>query len=49
MYADLAAEEEPTLIGFLRGNSMNVYTGERRPNVTPGTGNGSAGALDPPG
>ncbi|MEO3868423.1 formate dehydrogenase accessory sulfurtransferase FdhD [Nonomuraea sp. B12E4] len=27
---ELAAEEGLTLIGFLRGNSMNVYTGERR-------------------
>ncbi|MGW0807462.1 formate dehydrogenase accessory sulfurtransferase FdhD [Nonomuraea sp. NPDC002799] len=45
--AELAAEEGLTLIGFLRGNSMNVYTGERRLNVTPGTGNGSAGARSP--
>ncbi|GGP18363.1 hypothetical protein LDL08_45110 [Nonomuraea glycinis] len=31
-------------------DQMNdVRTGERRLNVTPGTGNGSAGALGPPG
>ncbi|MFI6498326.1 formate dehydrogenase accessory sulfurtransferase FdhD [Nonomuraea typhae] len=42
--ADLAAEQGMTLIGFLRGESMNVYTGEHRLNVTPSTGLGSAGA-----
>ncbi|MED7926332.1 formate dehydrogenase accessory sulfurtransferase FdhD [Nonomuraea sp. LP-02] len=46
--AELAAEEGLTLIGFLRGNSMNVYTGERRlsaaHDVTPSAGTGSAGA-----
>ncbi|GAA3531981.1 formate dehydrogenase accessory sulfurtransferase FdhD [Nonomuraea rosea] len=42
--AELAAEEGLTLIGFLRGDSMNVYTGERRLNVTPSAGYGSAGA-----
>ncbi|SEF71678.1 FdhD protein [Nonomuraea solani] len=49
---DLAAEEGLTLIGFLRGDSMNVYTGERRlrtgvQNVTSGAGDGSAGARSP--
>ncbi|MGW4791840.1 formate dehydrogenase accessory sulfurtransferase FdhD [Nonomuraea sp. NPDC004297] len=48
---DLAEEQGLTLIGFLRGNSMNVYTGERRlgarEDVTPGSGNGSAGARSP--
>ncbi|MEV0380223.1 formate dehydrogenase accessory sulfurtransferase FdhD [Nonomuraea sp. NPDC050643] len=44
---DLAAEEGLTLIGFLRGDSMNVYTGERRLNVTSGAGDGSAGARSP--
>ncbi|GGO64325.1 formate dehydrogenase accessory sulfurtransferase FdhD [Nonomuraea cavernae] len=47
--AELAAEEGLTLIGFLRGASMNVYTGEKRLNVTPGTGNGSSGAVAPTG
>jgi len=28
--ADLAAEADLTLIGFLRGSSMNVYTGAHR-------------------
>ena len=45
--AELAAEEGLTLIGFLRGDSMNVYAGERRLNVIPGTGKGSAGARTP--
>jgi FdhD protein len=27
---DLAAETGLTLVGFLRGTSMNVYTGEHR-------------------
>lgn len=27
---DLAAETGLTLVGFLRGSSMNVYTGEKR-------------------
>jgi len=48
---ELAADEGLTLIGFLRGSSMNVYTGERRlrarESVTSGTGNGSAGAPTP--
>ncbi|MCK2219997.1 formate dehydrogenase accessory sulfurtransferase FdhD [Actinomadura sp. ATCC 31491] len=48
--AELAAEEGLTLIGFLRGTSMNVYTGEHRlraPDVTPSAGTGSAGARSP--
>ncbi|MEU6577657.1 formate dehydrogenase accessory sulfurtransferase FdhD, partial [Streptomyces sp. NPDC046805] len=28
--ADLAAESGLTLIGFLRGTSMNIYTGAER-------------------
>ena len=28
--ADLAEEQGMTLIGFLRGSSMNVYTGQER-------------------
>ncbi|MGP3956994.1 formate dehydrogenase accessory sulfurtransferase FdhD [Nonomuraea sp. 3N208] len=44
---ELAAEEGLTLIGFLRGTSMNVYTGERRLDLTSGAGNGSAGARLP--
>ncbi|WP_049561412.1 formate dehydrogenase accessory sulfurtransferase FdhD [Nonomuraea sp. SBT364] len=44
---ELAAEEGLTLIGFLRGDSMNVYAGERRLDITPGAGNGSAGAPTP--
>ncbi|MEV4474375.1 formate dehydrogenase accessory sulfurtransferase FdhD [Nonomuraea sp. NPDC049504] len=48
---ELAADEGLTLIGFLRGNSMNVYTGERRlsarTSVTSGAGNGSADARSP--
>jgi FdhD protein len=28
--AELAAQAGLTLVGFLRGNSMNVYTGEQR-------------------
>lgn len=44
---ELAAEQGMTLIGFLRGESMNVYAGEHRLNVTPATGNGSAGARSP--
>lgn len=48
---ELAAEEGLTLIGFLRGDSMNVYTGEERlslgTDVTSGAGNGSAGARSP--
>ncbi|MFG1696323.1 formate dehydrogenase accessory sulfurtransferase FdhD [Nonomuraea sp. NPDC049309] len=48
---ELAADEGLTLIGFLRGSSMNVYTGEHRlrarASVTSGAGNGSAGALSP--
>jgi FdhD protein len=27
---DLAAESNLTLVGFLRGSSMNVYAGEQR-------------------
>ncbi|WP_397351883.1 formate dehydrogenase accessory sulfurtransferase FdhD [Nonomuraea gerenzanensis] len=45
-----AEEQGLTLIGFLRGSSMNVHTGERRlrpTGVTPGAGNGSAGARTP--
>ncbi|MDA0635093.1 formate dehydrogenase accessory sulfurtransferase FdhD [Nonomuraea sp. MCN248] len=45
---ELAAEEGLTLIGFLRGDSMNVYTGEQRLNLTSGAGYGSAG-VPPPG
>ncbi|MEU4572797.1 formate dehydrogenase accessory sulfurtransferase FdhD [Nonomuraea sp. NPDC023979] len=45
--AELAEEEGLTLIGFLRGDSMNVYAGERRLDITPGAGNGSAGARTP--
>ncbi|GAA3213610.1 hypothetical protein GCM10020216_019640 [Nonomuraea helvata] len=45
--AELAAEEGLTLIGFLRGNSMNVYAGERRLDIALGAGNGSAGAHQP--
>ncbi|WP_431929747.1 formate dehydrogenase accessory sulfurtransferase FdhD [Nonomuraea jabiensis] len=44
---ELAAEEGLTLIGFLRGDSMNVYTGERRLSITSGAGYGSAGAHSP--
>ncbi|MGW0201836.1 formate dehydrogenase accessory sulfurtransferase FdhD [Nonomuraea sp. NPDC003201] len=44
---ELAAEEGLTLIGFLRGDSMNVYTGERRLSITPSAGYGSAGAHTP--
>ncbi|NRQ34105.1 formate dehydrogenase accessory sulfurtransferase FdhD [Nonomuraea sp. NN258] len=44
---ELAAAEGLTLIGFLRGESMNVYAGERRLNVAPGAGDGSAGARPP--
>ncbi|MEU6780802.1 formate dehydrogenase accessory sulfurtransferase FdhD [Nonomuraea angiospora] len=44
---ELAAEEGLTLIGFLRGDSMNVYTGERRLSITPSAGYGSAGAHSP--
>ncbi|MFI9560812.1 formate dehydrogenase accessory sulfurtransferase FdhD [Nonomuraea endophytica] len=44
---ELAAEEGMTLIGFLRGESMNVYTGEHRLDVTPATGLGSAGGRSP--
>jgi FdhD protein len=40
---ELAEEEGLTLIGFLRGDSMNVYTGEERLSVTPGAATGSAG------
>ncbi|MEW9548060.1 formate dehydrogenase accessory sulfurtransferase FdhD [Nonomuraea sp. NPDC050783] len=50
--AELAAEEGLTLIGFLRGSSMNVYTGERRLAATVGVtpsvaGTGSAGPRSP--
>ncbi|RVX38272.1 formate dehydrogenase accessory protein FdhD [Nonomuraea polychroma] len=45
--AELASEEGLTLIGFLRGTSMNVYAGERRLDLTSGAGNGSAGARLP--
>ncbi|MEV4100202.1 formate dehydrogenase accessory sulfurtransferase FdhD [Nonomuraea sp. NPDC049649] len=45
---ELAAEEGLTLIGFLRGESMNVYAGEQRLNLTPAAGCGSAG-VPPPG
>jgi FdhD protein len=39
--ADLAEEQGMTLVGFLRGESMNVYTGAERvlrdvPAATPG-------------
>ncbi|SER16180.1 FdhD protein [Lentzea xinjiangensis] len=34
--ADLAEETGLTLVGFLRGNSMNVYTGAHRLGVTAG-------------
>ncbi|MFD9698775.1 formate dehydrogenase accessory sulfurtransferase FdhD [Lentzea sp. NPDC059081] len=34
--ADLAEEMGVTLVGFLRGNSMNVYTGAHRLGVTAG-------------
>ncbi|MFG1943734.1 formate dehydrogenase accessory sulfurtransferase FdhD [Nonomuraea sp. NPDC048826] len=44
---ELAAEEGLTLIGFLRGDSMNVYTGEQRLNLTSGAGYGSAGVPPP--
>ncbi|MFI6537091.1 formate dehydrogenase accessory sulfurtransferase FdhD [Nonomuraea sp. NPDC050547] len=44
---ELAAEEGMTLIGFLRGESMNVYAGEHRLDVTPATGLGSAGGRSP--
>ncbi|MGC0314640.1 formate dehydrogenase accessory sulfurtransferase FdhD [Kitasatospora acidiphila] len=35
--ADLAAESGLTLVGFLRGTSMNVYTGTERLQPVPGT------------
>ncbi|WP_084962582.1 formate dehydrogenase accessory sulfurtransferase FdhD [Thermoactinospora rubra] len=41
---ELAEDQGLTLIGFLRGESMNVYTGEHRLDVTPGAGAGSTGA-----
>lgn len=41
---ELAAERGLTLIGFLRGESMNVYTCDQRLNVTPGGGSGSSAA-----
>ncbi|MEU4697836.1 formate dehydrogenase accessory sulfurtransferase FdhD [Nonomuraea dietziae] len=41
---ELAAEEGLTLIGFLRGDSMNVYSGEHRLTLT-GSGHGSARAA----
>ncbi|WP_344471134.1 formate dehydrogenase accessory sulfurtransferase FdhD [Nonomuraea monospora] len=47
---ELAEEQGLTLIGFLRGSSMNVYAGERRlspTGVTLGAGNGSAGVRTP--
>ncbi len=44
---DLAAERGLTLVGFLRGTSMNLYTGHERlgsdPAATPVTSNQSAG------
>lgn len=33
---DLAAESGLTLVGFLRGASMNVYTGDERLRPVPG-------------
>ncbi|GAA4515720.1 MULTISPECIES: formate dehydrogenase accessory sulfurtransferase FdhD [Nonomuraea] len=44
---ELAAEEGLTLIGFLRGDSMNVYAGEQRLDLTSGAGYGSAGVPPP--
>ncbi|MFD1937227.1 formate dehydrogenase accessory sulfurtransferase FdhD [Nonomuraea mangrovi] len=43
---ELAAEEGLTLVGFLRGDSMNVYTGEHRLTLM-GSGHGSARAAGP--
>ncbi|QYX75354.1 formate dehydrogenase accessory sulfurtransferase FdhD [Streptomyces akebiae] len=38
---DLAAETGLTLVGFLRGGSMNVYAGERRLDLRAGAGAGT--------